>query len=58
MRYICGFLLAAMTAFAAQAADPPTRRHSPDNPRLLVLYQEDQDDCHGFPNTKCSYQEI
>jgi hypothetical protein len=58
MRYICGFLLAAMTAFAAQAADPPTRRHSPDNPRLLVLYQEDQDDRHGFPNTKRSYQEI
>jgi hypothetical protein len=45
-------------AFAVHAADAPTQRHFPDNPRLAVLFQEDQDDRHGFPNTKRSYEEI
>lgn len=56
MRYICCLLLSI--AFGVHAADAPTKRYFPDNPRLLVLYQEDQDDRHGFPNTKRSYKEI
>jgi hypothetical protein len=56
MRSIGCLLL--VLASAAHAADAPTKRYFPDNPRLVVLYQEDQDDRHGFPNTKRSYQEI
>jgi hypothetical protein len=56
MRYICCLLLTL--AFGVHAADTPTKHHFPDNPRLVVLYQEDQDDRHGFPNTKRSYTEI
>jgi hypothetical protein len=56
MRFICCLLLSM--AFGVHAADAPTKRYFPDNPRLVVLYQEDQDDRHGFPNTKRSYKEI
>jgi hypothetical protein len=56
MRYICSLLL--VLAFGAHSADAQTKRYFPDNPRLVVLYQEDQDDRHGFPNTKRSYKEI
>jgi hypothetical protein len=56
MRYIYFSLL--ILAFAVHAADAPTNNYFPDNPRLVVLYQEDQDDRHGFPNTKRSYKEI
>jgi hypothetical protein len=56
MRLI-GCLLLALT-FAVHAADAPTKRYFPDNPRLVVLFQEDQDDRHGFPNTKRTYEEI
>jgi hypothetical protein len=45
-------------AFAAHAADAPPKRYFPDNPRLVVLFQEDQEDRHGFPNTKRTYDEI
>jgi len=47
-----------VVAFAAHSAQAQTKRYFPDNPRLVVLYQEDQDDRHGFPNTKRSYEEI
>jgi hypothetical protein len=56
MRYICCLFFSI--AFAVHAADPLPKRYFPDNPRLVVLYQEDQDDRHGFPNTKRSYKEI
>jgi hypothetical protein len=56
MRTFCCLLL--VIAFAAHAADPPTKRYFPDNPRLVMLYQEDQDDRHGYPNTKRPYKEI
>jgi hypothetical protein len=56
MRIVAGLLF--LFAFAAHAADAPTKRYFPDSPRLVVLYQEDQDDRHGFPNTKRSYTEI
>jgi hypothetical protein len=56
MRYLCCLLL--NLAFAVHAADAPTKRYFPDNPRLAVLFQEDQDDRHGFPNTKRTYEEI
>jgi hypothetical protein len=56
MRSICCFLI--VLAFVAHAADAPAKRYFPDSPRLVVLYQEDQDDRHGFPNTKRSYKEI
>jgi hypothetical protein len=52
-----GCLLLALT-FAVHAADAPTKRYFPDNPRLAVLCREDQDDRHGFPNTKRTYEEI
>jgi hypothetical protein len=55
MRSICCLLLAL--AFSAHA-ESPTKRYFPDNPRLVVLFQEDQDDRHGFPNTKRTYEEI
>lgn len=29
-----------------------------NNPRLVVLYEEDQNDRKGFPNTKLSYEKI
>jgi hypothetical protein len=56
MRSICCLLLAL--AFGVHATDAPTKRYFPDNPRLAVLFQEDQDDRHGFPNTKRTYEEI
>jgi hypothetical protein len=56
MRSICCLLLALV--FSAHAADAPPKRYFPDNPRLAVLFQEDQDDRHGFPNTKRTYEEI
>jgi hypothetical protein len=56
MRPICCLLLTL--AFAAHAADAPPKRYFPDNPRLVVLFQEDQEDRHGFPNTKRTYDEI
>ena len=56
MRSICCLLLAL--AFSLHAADAPPKRYFPDNPRLAVLFQEDQDDRHGFPNTKRTYEEI
>jgi hypothetical protein len=56
MRPICCLLLTL--AFAAHAADAPLKRYFPDNPRLVVLFQEDQEDRHGFPNTKRTYDEI
>jgi hypothetical protein len=56
MRYIGCLLL--VIAFGVHAADVPTKRYFPDNPRLVVMYQEDQDDRHGFPNTKRTYEEI
>jgi hypothetical protein len=49
MRYMCCLLL--NLAFTDHAADAPTKRYFPDNPRLAVLFQEDQDDRHGFPKT-------
>src|SRR5258708_24757990 len=49
MRYICCLLL--ILAFSVHAADASPKRHFPDNPRLAVLFQEDQDDRHGFPNS-------
>jgi hypothetical protein len=55
MRYICSLLL--VLAFGAHSADAQTKT-LPDNPRIVVLSQEDQDDRHGFPNTKRSYKEI
>jgi len=56
MRSICCLLLALV--FSAHAAESPSKRYFPDNPRLAVLFQEDQDDRHGFPNTKRTYEEI
>jgi hypothetical protein len=56
MRCIGFWLL--ILAFPVHAADAPTKRYFPDNPRLVVLYQEDQEDRHGFPNTKRTYKEI
>lgn len=56
MRYVCSWLL--VIAFAAHSADAPTKHYFPDNARLVVLFHEDQDDRHGFPNTKRSYEEI
>jgi hypothetical protein len=56
MRCISFWLL--ILAFPVHAADAPTKRYFPDNPRLVVLYQEDQEDRHGFPNTKRTYKEI
>jgi hypothetical protein len=56
MRTIFCFLLGLM--FAAHSAQAQPKPHFPDNPRLVVLYQEDQEDRHGFPNTKRSYKEI
>lgn len=56
MRLICCLLLAI--TFGVHAADGSTKRYFADNPRLAVLFQEDQDDRHGFPNTKRSYEEI
>jgi hypothetical protein len=52
------FCLLLGLAFAEHSADTQAKRYFPDNPRLVVLYQEDQDDRHGFPNTKRSYEEI
>jgi hypothetical protein len=56
MRPICCLLISL--SFGAHAADAPTKDYFPDSPRLVVLYQEDQDDRHGFPNTKLTYKEI
>jgi hypothetical protein len=50
-------LLLTLT-LGVRAADAPTKRYFLDNPRLVVLFEEDQDDRHGFPNTKRSYEEI
>jgi hypothetical protein len=50
--------LLLIISFGVHAADTPAKRYFPDNPRLAVLFQEDQDDRHGFPNTKRSYEEI
>jgi hypothetical protein len=36
-----------ISAFSASAADAPTKRSFPNNSRLVVLYQEDQDDRHS-----------
>jgi hypothetical protein len=56
MRYVCCLLL--VLTFNAHSAPAPTKPHFPDNPRLVTLYQEDQDDRHGFPDTKRTYEEI
>jgi hypothetical protein len=56
MRHICCLLLSI--AFGVHADDTPTKRYFPDNPRLVMLFHEDQDDRHGFPNTKRTYEEI
>lgn len=56
MRYACCLLLTL--TLGVRAADAPTKRYFLDNPRLVVLFEEDQDDRHGFPNTKRSYEEI
>jgi hypothetical protein len=56
VRYACCLLLTL--TLGVRAADAPTKRYFPDNPRLVVLFEEDQDDRHGFPNTKRSYEEI
>ena len=56
MRYVCFLLL--VIACGVHAADAPTKGYFPDNPRLAVLFREDQDDRHGFPNTKRTYEEI
>jgi hypothetical protein len=55
VRYLC---LLLVIAIGVHAADAPTKRYFPDNPRLVVLFQEDQDDRHGFPKTKRTYEEI
>jgi hypothetical protein len=56
VRYACCLLLTL--TLGVRAADAPTKRYFLDNPRLVVLFEEDQDDRHGFPNTKRSYEEI
>jgi hypothetical protein len=56
MRYL--LCLTLLLAIGVHAADTSTKRYFPDNPRLGVLFQEDQDDRHGFPNTKRTYEEI
>jgi len=50
--------LSVNSFFAVHASDARTKRYFPDNSRLGVLFQEDQDDRHGFPNTKRTYEEI
>jgi hypothetical protein len=56
VRYI--FCILFVLALGAHAAGAPTKRCFPDNPRVAVLFQEDQDDRHGFPDTKRTYEEI
>jgi hypothetical protein len=58
MQSVTCFLLLVLAGFVGLAAGAPSKPRFPDNARLLVLYQEDQEDRHGFPNTKRSYTEI